>query len=264
VELPAILSFHQINKMRNRDLHRPHDRFWFGLFLIAGGCLFLAYRMGAMLPGWLFTFPTALIAIGLFIGVRHRFRNPFWLVPTLFGGFLLLDKVLPELNMENYKGPLVVILIGLYFLIKPRRSRFSREKWQSIRAEIHDEMHKKEKDEFVETDDSEYVDAVSVFGGVKKTILSKNFRGADITCFMGGTELDFSNADIQGTVIIEATVIFGGAKIIVPAHWDVKSEVVAVFGGIEDKRKFTTVVDHTKVLLLKGVASFGGIEIKSY
>ncbi len=46
--------------------------------------------------------------------------------------------------------------------------------------------------------DEDYIDAVTVFGGVKKNILSKNFRGGDVTTFMGGTELNLTHADIQG------------------------------------------------------------------
>ena len=47
---------------------------------------------------------------------------------------------------------------------------------------------------------------------------------------------------------------------------DVKSEVVAVFGAITDKRIITleTVKDNTRQLVIKGFAMFGGGEIKSY
>jgi hypothetical protein len=40
--------------------------------------------------------------------------------------------------------------------------------------------------------------------------------------------------------------------------------MVAVFGGIEDKRPPQMTYDEDKVVILNGTTFFGGIEIKSY
>ena len=121
------------------------------------------------------------------------------------------------------------------------------------------------KTEELAADRNDIIDATAVFGGVKKIILSKNFKGGDITNFMGGSEINLTQADFNGRVKIDATNIFGGTKLIVPAHWDVQSEVVAVFGGVDDKRRFIGVQpDPNKVLILDGTCLFGGIEINSY
>ncbi len=45
----------------------------------------------------------------------------------------------------------------------------------------------------------DYIDATTVLGGIHKNIISKNFKGGDITIFMGGAEINLSQADIQGT-----------------------------------------------------------------
>jgi len=104
-----------------------------------------------------------------------------------------------------------------------------------------------------------------VFGGIKKIILSKDFRGGDVVNFMGGTEINLTQADIQGRVTIEATNIFGGTKLIIPSTWDVQSDVVAVFGGVDDKRQFAgESPDPKKIIHLSGTCLFGGIEIKSF
>jgi predicted membrane protein len=109
------------------------------------------------------------------------------------------------------------------------------------------------------------LDTVSVFGSVKKTVLSKNFRGGEIVNVFGGAELDFTQADINGKVIIDITQIFGGVKMIVPPHWQVVPDIAAVFAGIEDKRmKSTASVGSEKVLVLKGVSIFAGVDIRSY
>jgi predicted membrane protein len=94
--------------------------------------------------------------------------------------------------------------------------------------------------------------------------MSKNFRGGEATSFMGGTELDFTQADIQGTVVLELTQVMGGAKLIVPSHWTIKNEVNAVLGGVDDKRHVNANADPNKVLVLKGTAFLGGLEIRNY
>ena len=47
-----------------------------------------------------------------------------------------------------------------------------------------------------------------------------------------------------------------------PPIWDVQSEMVAIFGGVDDKRQIKGVhLDPNKVLILDGTCIFGGIEI---
>ena len=111
----------------------------------------------------------------------------------------------------------------------------------------------------------DFVDSTSFFGGAKKNIISKNFKGGDIVNVFGGTELDLSRADFNGTAIIDLTTIFGGTKLVVPSNWTVKSEAVTIFGGMEDKRNVQALSDSAqKILILKGTIIFGGIEIKSF
>jgi predicted membrane protein len=175
--------------------------------------------------------------------------------------FGLIDKERPDLNLHNYIAPLVLIFLGLFFML--RRSRHSyqvrrnewRETWRHSRPPYNVET----------TSDGEWIDSTSVFGGAQKVILSKNFRGGDITCFMGGAEIDLSQADIQGKVVMDITAVFGGVKLVVPPNWDVKVQMTAVFAGVEDKRPVqATKVDPDKLLIIDGAAVFGGIDINSY
>lgn len=109
------------------------------------------------------------------------------------------------------------------------------------------------------------LDTVSVFGNVVKTVFSKNFRGGDVVNIFGGTEIDLTQADINGRVIIDIVQIFGGSKIIVPSNWQVVSDTAAVFAGIDDKRiKAGVIQDPNKILVIKGVSIFAGIDIRSY
>ena len=96
--------------------------------------------------------------------------------------------------------------------------------------------------------------------------MTKDFKGGDVVNVFGGTELNLSQSDINGTAVLELTTIFGGTKLIVPSHWSVKSEAVTIFGGIEDKRQLLppSLDRPEKILVLKGTVIFGGIDIKSF
>ncbi len=260
--------------MDRKDISNTHDRFWTGLFLLAAGGLLLAYKMGAPFPAWLFTWPTLLISLGIFTGIRSRFVHPFWLMLIAVGVFFSLDAWFPGFNAQQYTTPAIIILVGLMFLLRPRRrywggcdkaawKRQWKEQWRDQWNMAQEEEKKRWYGPTVS--DGEFIDSVIAFGGLKKKIVSKKFLGGDITCFMGGAEIDLSHADIQGQVVIDITQVFGGAKMIMPPHWHVKSEVVAVFAGVEDKRPIqTTPVDPDKVVILRGTSVFAGIEINSY
>jgi hypothetical protein len=58
----------------------------------------------------------------------------------------------------------------------------------------------------------------------------------------------------------------GGTKLVIPANWEIQSEVVSVMGSIEDKRPIITNVnvEKNKVLVLRGTVFMGGIDITSY
>jgi hypothetical protein len=110
----------------------------------------------------------------------------------------------------------------------------------------------------------DYIDSTAFFGGVHKKIVSKNFKGGDVVTIMGGTELDLSQADFTGIVRLDVVQIMGATKIIVPAHWEVRTDVTAIFAGFEDKRQQPTVNNPDKVLLIDGTSLFGGIELKNF
>jgi len=235
-----------------------------GLFLVAAGTLLFAFKMGLPLPPWLFTWPVALIAFGILVCVRHNSINAGGIILILVGGLNLIDKLEPELNFHAFIAPVIIIILGLVFILKPKRMWKHKRKWNEKVVEDFDASWKHAYDE-KNNDDSDYIDSTSVFGGVKKNILSKNFKGGEITCFMAGAEFNLSQCDIQNQVVLEVTQVFGGTKLIIPANWRIKSEVVTVFGGIEDKRPLQPGnINYDKVLVLIGTTVFGGIDIRSY
>ena len=113
---------------------------------------------------------------------------------------------------------------------------------------------------------SNYLNDTSILGGGTKIIQSKDFKGGDITAIFGGSEFSFRDAEIiTNNCTIDVFTMFGGSKLIVPDNWVVKSDMLSIFGGFNDKRAIRLDEgEQTKVLYLTGVVVFGGIEIKSY
>jgi predicted membrane protein len=263
----------RVERRWGQHRNRKHGGVWIGFFLlIIGGLLLLRATNTMVFPPWFFSWPMLLIAFGIISGIKHRFRGGFWAILLLAGGLTLADRIDPTLDVRRFMWPVIFIAAGLMFILRPKRSRHCRD-WnqrqvtdgssQTVPVPSTDTVNSGYDD--IAADRRDFLDITSVFGGVKKLVLTKNFKGGDIVSFMGGSEVDLTQADFNGTVKIDTTNIFGGTKLIVPPTWDVQSDVTAVFGGVDDKRQVQGVtLDPNKVLILDGTCMFGGIEIRSF
>lgn len=264
-----------------REKYGRHGHIWTGAFILIIGIGALVKVSVTDAPEWLFSWQSFLILLGLFTGIKHRFKGGAWFVLILVGAAFLLRDVYPEIPIRQYIIPGVLIILGAFIMFKPRH----RHQWawhdgqkkntgpggkDPVTPGMTEEKIVDDPDDTININDSydtkeDYIDSTSVFGGAKKNIISKNFKGGDLVSIFGGTELDLTRADFKGTAVLELTTIFGGTKLIVPADWTVKSETVTLFGGLEDKRNVQVSADNPeKILLLKGTVIFGGTEIKSY
>ena len=246
---------------------RGGSRLWNGLVLLAAGFLLLADKMGAPIPHWIFTWPMILIAIGLISGLKSQFHNRGALILIVIGTIFLIDEITPQMEFHNYLLPAVLIGVGLIFILRPKNNRINGKNEWAFKIPPNQPTNTSSafSTSAVPGDDSEVIDINAVFGGAKKNILSKNFRGGEINSFMGGSEINFLQADIQHPVILEINNVFGGTKLIVPSNWKVTTEVSTIFGGIEDKRNFGSILpDPNKLLILRGSCIFGGIDIANY
>lgn len=253
------------------------SRIWSGSIILLVGILLLAYKMGAPIPGWLFTWPVLLMAVGLLVAIKSGFRNPGGFIMILIGAVFFADRSIPGIDIHNYILPLILMVIGLSFILRPHgcahRSRFgsNRHRRRFGRREFYVPIEEDNagdgasENSLSEGENAEYIHVNAVFGGVKKNIQSKNFKGGEITSFMGGAEINFMQADIQHPIELEVNNVFGGTKLIIPSNWDVRNEISAVFGGVEDKRNFNNSASGTdKRILLKGACVFGGVEVTNY
>ena len=244
------------------ERHGRYGHVWTGVFILLVGVAALVKASLTDLPGWIFGWQTFLIALGLFIGVRHKFKGGGWFILILIGSAFLVAEINPDIPVRRYIWPMIMIVVGVFFIFRPRR-RCGQHNWgEKKNTGIQEDNSNLNKESYSEED---FVDSTSIFGGANKIILSKDFKGGDIVNIFGGTELNLTQADINGKAVLEMTTVFGGTKLIIPSNWNIKSEATIIFGGIEDKRSLPSVpATSDKILLLKGTVIFGGIEIKSF
>ncbi len=249
---------------------RQESRLIGGLILIVIGTALLLRNAGFPLPYWLFSWPVILILIGLYNGVKHKFASNTWIILIAIGSFFLFDRVM-DLSLQPYFWPIAIIAAGVIFIVRPDKSY--RNKFNGFEKKNDPENYSfdSSKIEIVANDSftndsSDYLTINSVFSGVNRTVVSKNFRGGKATCIFGGADIDFSQAEIQGKTEINLEVVFGGIKLVIPPHWTVINEIDGMFHGVNDKRKISNLIANNpeKILLLKGSVVFGGVDIKSY
>ena len=239
-----------------------------GLLVVSIGSLFLARELGAEIPVWVFSWKMLLIGLGIVTAVKHKFLHPSWIILIGIGGTFLMADLYPELSIKPIMWPVLLILLGLFIIFKPRRKYSERMRthfgqWQGSKYQ-HWQNCQTNFNESTTKDD--YVESRVVMASAKRTSFSKTFKGGEVTTVFGATELNLMQADMEERAKLDVSLVFGGVKLIVPANWEVRSELTTVFGSVEDKRAIQPVVgeQQTKLLILTGDTIFGGIEISSY
>lgn len=253
--------------MRHREFRnrarRINERTPVGLILLVVGGALLAREAGVQFPHWLFTWEMLVIVVGLTIGLVNRFRDFGWIIITGIGLFFLMDDVYPVI--KHYIWPVIIIVLGLYIILKPQQKKTMIIADNAVAAEpqviTNVTVDTGTEAQAIKDD---MLDLVAVFGAIKKIVISKNFRGGEVVCVFGGSEINLTQADFRGTIKLEVVAIFGGVKLIVPANWHVRADTAAVLGGIDDNRDPAAYANSDKVLVLDGAVICGGIEITSY
>lgn len=222
------------------------------LLLVAGIALFIRFTdiVPYELPGYLFTWKTFLIALGIIFFISEKNKTS-GVVLILIGSVFLLSDVYGFSVREilKYLIPSILIIAGFFLIFKG--NQFKRSEFNVPEG----------------ADSNDFLNDVNIFGGAEKKILSSNFKGGRLTCIFGGTEIDLRRSDLApGINALDLVCIFGGFSFRIPENWKVKNDVTAIFGGFSDERLIDADDKHEKaedkVLYLKGFVLFGGGEIK--
>ncbi|MCJ0743768.1 LiaF transmembrane domain-containing protein [Pedobacter montanisoli] len=264
-----------MEQFKNKDMINRSGKVWAGLFIVTIGALLLLKNLGLNLPDWLFSWSTFLIGLGLFIGFKRNFEGLGWFILIAIGSYFTLEEAIHSFDIGQLGLPILLLVIGIFLIVKPKRMSVNR--WERRRNRMKNRFDRSfpynEGEAFTATDEetkntsnsSDYLDSVNIFGGSQQTVYSKNFKGGQVIAIFGGCDVNITQADFEGEIVIDVTAIFGGAKLIVPQGWEVKSEVTAILGGMDDKRAIVPLnPEQKKILILRGVAMFGGIEIKNF
>lgn len=226
-----------------------------GFILLLIGAFFLLRNMDLDIPFWIVSWQMIVIGIGLIIWIASSFKNNGGLIMILVGGiFLMKDIFAWSYDISRFIWPAAMIAGGIYFIFR-KETPWS-EKKQKI-EKYHAFGYSTTSDDFLNIS--------AIFSGVNKIVVSKEFKGGEMNAIFGGTDINLTQADFNGTIEIEVNCIFGGAEMVVPANWDVKINMNTIFGGVEDKRPIELMSNNPeKTLIIKGSCIFGGLEIKSY
>jgi hypothetical protein len=259
----------------------------FGLVLIIIGAIILLKSLGAIAPFDVdLSFPVIMIAVGVIVGMRSRFRSPAWIILVLIG----VANAIPEFRIGRMESDelavaIAFILIGAYVM---RRRRWQQntegtpmpwQNWQpgspsygSASSHISGESTTFNDDKARASSSASaleppyMINAFALFAGRKEMITSKNFQGGRVSAIFGGTTLNLMNADSSAShIVLDVTAALGGVEITIPSHWELVNEVDAIFGGVEDARMMRTApTESSKTLVIRGFCLMGGVEIKSY
>ena len=219
----------------------------FGLIVLGLGLVWLLHNFGMIGDrAWeiIFSWQMLLIAIGVINISNDSSRGIGWILIAIGGFFMVSDIYDLPTSFRHVFWPALLIIVGLVLIFGSSRI-FRRRDFTISKGE-------------------DFIEEVAIFGGGDRNINSKAFRGGKIVSVFGGSKIDLTKVELAtGNIEIEIVSIFGGSTLIVPSDWNIKLEVFNIFGGYGDKR-IRGQVDFNKTIVVKGVAIFGGGEIKSY
>lgn len=189
---------------------------------------------------------TLFLIVPCFIGLFKENEKTGNIIGLLLGVALLLgcQDILAFDLIWKLAIPVILVIIGISIIFK-----------DMIGGKVNEEIKKLNK---TGDKDNSYCAA---FSGQEIKFDKEVFRGANLTAIFGGIECDLRNAIIEEDIIINASSIFGGIDILMPANVKVKTKGTSVFGGVENKTN-TVEEENTYTIYINGIAIFGGVDIK--
>jgi len=237
---------HPASRYAYRCRDHKTSRIAFGALIIAIGTLVLLKKLGLLILPF-HVWPLILIAIGIYSGVKHRFRHfGSWALITLGILFSIPRFLVFGVLSTHLVAPLMLIVLGIYLIVKPRRRYW--QKFHSMSTTV----------------DEDVLSLDVTFGERNAVVTSKNFKGGTISSTFSETKLNLMQADSKEPMVLDVSVSFGTLDILIPSHWDVEFQVSNSFASVEDKRYMRVVnTEEKRMLIIRGNCSFGSIDIKT-
>lgn len=253
--------------MTEQQRRRFNTGILIGLFIVVAGAILLLENLDMgfgirIVDYW----PVILILIGLGkIMDSGRANNIYWGLAFIgIGTLFLLNNLGVIVFWFDDLWPILIILVGISII----RGSFWKPGCCKGNVHIHtrhgcrdhswDGAFHNKRDTL--TDD--HIKISTVLGGGDYKISNKALKGGHVDVVMGGVELDFTKAEMDGDRIeLEASVVMGSIEIRVPSHWEVVMEGSPVMGSMENRT--VSPRENGKRFVIKCSPVLGAIEVKS-
>ena len=212
-----------------------------GLLIVAAGLLLLAENIGLVQARSLLSYwPLAVLGVGIMMFRRAAdtaartwagfvmFAGGWWTLSLVFGWSVRLSTLFP----------IGLVMLGVVIIQRALGLR-------NTDAGSADQA----------------LSDLAFWSGIERKVNAQFFRRADLTAIMGGIQMDFRQAAINGEAVIDLFVVMGGVELRVPPDWVVSNQMVAIMGGASDKS--TGPSDSRNRLVLRGFVLMGGVEVKT-
>jgi predicted membrane protein len=108
----------------------------------------------------------------------------------------------------------------------------------------------------------DYINATTVFGDVKRVVLSKEFKGGSIRNLFGNTDIDFTQADMTSTAVLDISQAFGQVTIAIPQGWMVDLTIANILAQVDDDRSYLErTKKYNKTLVISGISLLAAVDI---
>lgn len=209
--------------------------------IIFGGCLAVWFVSGLIRLSWgnmLFPLAFAAILFDEALGIEEL--TPWPVLAAALFGTIGLSMIFKKKHTENDWTKHTGVNIA----------------WNGEDAVVDGE---KKSYEEMSQDDTTFSSEV-VFSSSVRYITCQNLQSGNIENVFSNTTVYFDNAGLcEGHAIINVESVFGKTTLYIPKEWNVDFRVTKVFGGANEKGKFTGTSENS--LVVEGEVVFGHLEI---
>jgi len=226
-------------------------RLFAGLIIVALGVLFTLDNLNIMesdqiLRWW----PLVLVGVGAYklSGLSGYPDRVGGLVVSLVG-LVLLANTLDLVHFSLWRmWPLGLVAFGITMIARSWRGRT-------------DAAHVVDADGAT-LEDGSRMNIFAFWSGASRRSTSQTFEHAEVTCVMGGAEIDLRGAKaLNGRAVMDVMVLMGGIEVKVDENWKVVLDGAAIMGGIVDSTKGAR-ANAPNTLVVRGTVLMGGFEAK--
>ena len=218
------------------------SRVLIGVIVVAVGVLLLLGNLGiGDFSPWEYA-PSILIVLGIWALTRSGIRGSIGPWVLIGVGLAIQLYVLDEIP-DAVRGAIwPVLIIGAGVLLILTRASLGGRRSSAQRS-------------------GDRLNHVAVFNSMSE-VVAGSFNGLQVTTLFGGADYDLRGANVdRPPAVIDVTCMFGGVELRVPGDWSIHNDVLALFGGVDDKRGDTS-ADGDASVSIQGTVLFGGLTIK--